>query len=48
VAYCVENVKLPMALARVREGEMENRVRKLLNVFNLEKLADRYPGEVSV
>ncbi|MEM3546157.1 MAG: ABC transporter ATP-binding protein [Candidatus Bathyarchaeia archaeon] len=43
----VENVKLPMALAGVREGEMEDRARKLLNVFGLEKLADRYPGEVS-
>ncbi|MEM1558354.1 MAG: ATP-binding cassette domain-containing protein, partial [Thermoproteota archaeon] len=31
----------------VREDEMEDRARKFLSVCGLEKLADRYPGEVS-
>lgn len=42
-----ENVELPMALAKVKGSEMENRAHRLLGLFGLEGLADRYPGDLS-
>ncbi len=42
-----ENIFLPQIIARKQKSKMERNTKKLLSVFGIEEIAEKYPAEVS-
>ena len=42
-----ENIFLPQIIAGKQKSKMEQNTKKLLSVFGIEEIAEKYPGEVS-